>query len=307
MNNSTKIYDETILRLLGIPEITPCLPEILKSSQVAGIVTQQAAEKTGLEPGIPVVGGMFDVTANAIGSGLVRPGQFCTIAGTWNINIAIGQQPFTPKKIRQCTIYGDDTYYSYVDSSATSASNLEWFLQNVLDGSCNYEQFERVITQYQPDDVDILFLPLVNGGLRNDNPGALFYGLKSYHTKDDMLRAIAEGIVFAHYYHIENLLAEGLKKGDTLFFTGGASRNRQWSQMFADMMQMRVEVPESEQTGTLGDCIIASVGAGVFSDIREAVKQMVRIREMYEPNPNYAEIYQKKYARFVDVLERVTG
>jgi L-xylulokinase len=306
INNSTKKYDETILKLLGIPEMTPCLPEILKSFQVAGIVTQQAAEKSGLEPGIPVVGGMFDVTANAIGSGLVRPGQFCTIAGTWNINIAVGQQSFTPKKIRQCTIYGDDTLYSYVDSSATSASNLEWFLQNVLDGSCNYEQFEQILARYQPGNIDIFFLPLVNGGLRNDNPGALFYGLTSYHTKDEMLRAIAEGIVFAHCYHIENLLAEGLEKGDTLFFTGGASRNRQWSQMFADIMQMRVEVPESEQTGALGGCIMAGVGAGLFPSIQDAVNRMVRIREVYEPNLTHAEIYQKKYERFVELLERMT-
>jgi L-xylulokinase len=307
MNNRTKSYDESILELLNIPEMTSCLPPVIKSYQVAGTVTQEAASKTGLIAGIPVVGGMFDVTANSVGSGLVRPGQFCTIAGTWNINIAIGQQPFTPKKIRQCTIYGDDNFYSYVDSSATSASNLEWFLQNVLDRSCSYERFEQTIAQYQPGDVEIIFLPLVNGGLRNDDPGAIFYGLKSYHTKDEMLRAIAEGIGFAHYYHIENLLCDGLEKGDTLFFTGGASRNRQWSQMFADIMQMRVEVPESEQTGALGDCIMAGVGASLFPSIQDAVNSMVRIREVYEPNLAHAEIYQKKYERFVELLERVTG
>jgi len=307
MNNRTKSYDDTILELLDIPEMKFCLPEVIKSYQVAGTVTQAAAEKTGLVSGIPVVGGMFDVTANSIGSGLIRPGQFCTIAGTWNINIAIGQQSITPKKIRQCTVYGDERFYSYVDSSATSASNLEWFLRNVLDKRGGYDQFEQTIARYQPGDVDIIFLPFVNGGLRNDNPGAMFSGLKSYHTKDDMLRAIAEGIGFAHYYHVNNLLYEGLERGETMFFTGGASRNRQWSQIFADIMQMRVKVPESEQTGALGDCIMAGVGAGVFPSIQDAVNSMVRIREVYEPNPVYGEIYQKKYERFVELLERVTG
>jgi L-xylulokinase len=307
LNNRTKSYDQTILELLEIPELRSCLPEVIKSSQVAGTVTPEAAEQTGLISGIPVVGGMFDVTANSIGSGLIRQGQFCTIAGTWNINIALGQQPFVPQHIRQCTIYGDDRLYSYIDSSATSASNLEWFLQNVLNKSCSYDQFEHIIAQYQPGDVDIIFLPFVNGGLRNDNPGALFYGLKNYHGRNEMLRAVAEGISFAHYYHIHNLLDEGVKQGDTLFFTGGASKNRHWCQMFADMMQMRVEVPESEQTGALGDCIMAGVGAGVFADFQEAINRMVRIREIYEPNPEYAEVYQKKYERFVELLKRVTG
>ena len=305
LNNLTKAYDPLILELLDIPELQASLPKVLSSSQVAGTVTATAAGQTGLAAGIPVVGGMFDVTANSIGSGLLRPGQFCTIAGTWNIVVAVGPQPLRPKKIRQCAVYGDAQMYSYVDSSATSASNLEWFLQNVLHRSCSYDDFEQIIAQYQPQDVDVIFLPLVNGGLRNDNPGALFAGLKNYHGRNEMLRAIAEGVGFAHYYHIRNLLQEGVQKGDTLFFTGGASRSRQWCQMFADIMQMRVEVPESEQTGTLGDCIMAGVGVGVFPDLPAAMRQMVRIRATYQPNPAHAEAYQRKYERFVTLLERM--
>ena len=307
MNNHTKAYDQAILELIGIPEMLSCLPVVIKSSQVAGAVTPEAAAQTGLISGIPVVGGMFDVTANSIGSGLIRQGQFCTIAGTWNINIALGQHPLIPQHIRQCTIYGDEQLYSYIDSSATSASNLEWFLHNVLNRSCSYDEFEHIIAQYQPSDVDLIFLPLVNGGLRNDNPGALFYGLKNYHGRNEMLRAIAEGIGFAHDYHIQNLLKEGVQKGDTLLFTGGASKNRRWCQMFADIMQMTVKVPESEQTGALGDCIMAGVGAGVFADLHEAITRMVRIGEVYEPNPAYAARYQKKYERFVELLEKMSA
>lgn len=304
-NNQTKAYDRTILELLDIPEVEGCLPRVLDSAQVAGTVTRMAAVQTGLAEGTPVVAGMFDVVANPIGSGLIRPGQFCTIAGTWNINITIGHKPLVPKAIRQCTIYGDQQFYAYVDSSATSASNLDWFLRNVLHVSGNYAQYEETIARYQPKDTEIIFLPLVNGGLRNDNPGALFYGLKSYHTRDDMLRAVAEGISFAHNYHIQNLLHEGIAKGETLLLTGGASQNQAWCQIFADITQMRVTVPESDQTGALGDCIMAGVGAGIFPDLQTAVQQMVRTRKVYAPNPAYAAVYQQKYARFVDVLERL--
>jgi L-xylulokinase len=164
-----------------------------------------------------------------------------------------------------------------------------------------------VIAEYAPEDVDVLFLPFVHSGLKSDHPGAMFYGLKSIHGRNEMLRAIAEGIGFAHAYHIQNLQSEGIEQGDTVFFTGGASRNKQWCQMFADILQLNVAVPAVEQTGTLGDCIVTGVGAGIFPTIQKAITQMVSVREVYEPRANYAEGYRKKYGRFVDLLNRMIG
>lgn len=305
LNNTTKTYDDRILELLGVPELRDALPDVLESSEAAGTVTAEAVRQTGLTEGIPVVGGLFDLIANSIGSGLIRPGQLCTIAGTWNIYLALGTQPIVPDRSRQCTIYGDSDVFCYIDSSATSASNLEWFLAQILNGSCSYEEFEQVIAA--PRNAEVFFLPFIHSGFRNEHPGAMFYGLKNIHGRDDMLRAIAEGIIFAHTYQLRNLEFDGVEHGDTVIFTGGASRNQAWCQMFADIMQLTVAVPAAEQTGTLGDCIVAGVGAGVFPSIRDAIAQMVSIREVYEPRPNYAEGYRKKYDRFVDLLNRMIG
>jgi L-xylulokinase len=236
---------------------------------------------------------------------LIHPGQLCTIAGTWNIYLALGTQPIIPDRSRQCTIYGDSNVFCYIDSSATSASNLEWFLTQALHGSCSYDKFEQVIAE--PGDAQVFFLPFIHSGFRNEHPGAMFYGLKNIHDRNDMLRAIAEGIIFAHTYQLRNLEFDGVGHGDTVVFTGGASRNKAWCQMFADIMQLTVAVPAAEQTGTLGDCIVAGVGAGVFPSIQDAIVQMVSIREVYEPRPEYAEEYRKKYDRFVDLLDRMIG
>jgi len=302
LNNRTRVYDKNILELLDIPEIKDKMPEVISSYDVAGYITKQAAKETMLKHGTPVVSGLFDVTANSIGSGLVSQKQFCSIAGTWNINIALSKSCIIPERIRQCTVYADDNFYSYIDSSATSSSNLEWFMQNVLSGGCSYDDFERIIAQYGPDDVEIMFMPFIYSGLKNDNPGAVFYGLKSFHGKDDMLRAVAEGIGFAHYYHIKNLVQEGIG-GNTVLLTGGASKNKKWCQLMADIMQMKIEVPESDQTGALGVCIMAGVGTGVFGDIRSAVKNMVKIKQVYEPDPDNKDVYQKKYKRFLELLK----
>ena len=301
-NNTRRSYDRTILELLGITEVEDALPEAIPSCQVAGQLTPDAAEACGLLPGVPVVGGLFDVDANPLGAGLVREGRFCVIAGTWNINVALSRSPITPKHIRQCIIYGDERFYACVDSSATSASNLEWFLQHVLDGQCSYADFEQVIGRYSPRDLDLMFMPFVHSGLRNDNPGATFYGLRSAHGKDDMLRAIAEGIAFAHRYHIQNLIQEGLV-GEAVLLTGGASRNSQWCQIFADILQMSTIVPDSQETGALGSCIAAGIGIGAFSSMEQAVDEMVNAKEAYQPEPTAAGVYGDKYDRFVELLD----
>ena len=185
-----RAYDAVILELLGIAEARAWLPEVRPSHQVTGVVQAGAAEQTGLTAGTPVVAGLFDVTANTLGAGLTDEGQFCSVGGTWSLNVALSRDPRVPTAIRQCTIYADETLYSNIDSSATSAANLEWFLRRALGESVTYQDFERALSAAQPADTAPLFLPFVCGGLRDDDPGGSFLGLRSAHSRDDLLVAV---------------------------------------------------------------------------------------------------------------------
>jgi L-xylulokinase len=302
----TRAYDEAILDLLGIPEARAWLPEVRPSHQVVGTVRADAARQTGLLVGTPVVAGLFDVTANALGIGLVDEGWFCTVGGTWSLNIALSRQPRLPVAIRQCTIYADEAFYSNIDSSATSMANLDWFLHRALGSSATYADFERALTEAQPADAGPLFLPFVCGGLRDDDPGGGFLGLRSAHTRADLLRAIAEGIAFAHRYHIENLRREGLS-GSRVLFTGGASRNRPLCQLLADVLQLPLATPAIEETGALGGCMAAAAGVGVCGSVRDAAGQMAHEQEPFFPDPIRGEIYCHKYQRFLAALDWLGG
>jgi L-xylulokinase len=222
--------------------------------------------------------------------------------GTWNINIALSDMPVRPHKFRQCTIYADDRLYACIDSSATSASNLEWILKNIFHEQIGYDTFETIISGYKADELSLYFMPFIYGGLVPGNPGAAFVGLRSEHTHADMLRAVAEGVAFAHAYHIQNLKREGLK-GDEVLLTGGASRNAAWCQLMADILQMPVLVPQASETGALGACLVAGVGAGCFADIDEGVKRMVKIEATFHPQSATASIYQRKFQRFLEILD----
>lgn len=304
-DNRNRRYSAEALALLKIPEAEAWLPPAFRSTDSVGRIRPDAAAATGLAAGTPVVGGLFDVAANPLGSGLVAEGQFCMVAGTWSINLALSRTPREPLAVRQCTLYGDDLHYSFIDSSATSASNLTWFLDKVLGGQCSYAEFGQAIERFAPHEVDSLFLPFVNGGLRDDDPGAMFLGLRAAQGRDELLRAIAEGIGLAHRYHIHNLRQEGLT-GQHVLFTGGASRNEPWCRLMADILQLPLVVPACVETGALGASVVAAVGSGLFASVSAAVTEMVHVRSRYQPDANHSATYQDKFERFCAAISRLS-
>ena len=295
-NVRTKKYDDVIFNLLNISDIKNALPQIRSAYDIAGTLSKETALITGLVAGTPVISGAFDVASNALGSGLSEAGQFCTIMGTWNIGIGISDQPVQPEHIRQTILYADPQKYALVDSSATSTANLEWFLGNILHKPQNYTLFDQSIADTAQEN-EIIFTPFINCGLGSDNPGCSIHNLRNYHEDTDVLRAIAEGILFAHRYHIENIQQEGLKL-DSICVTGGGSKNPNWCQMLADILQTEVILPQSEETGILGNCILAATGIGCYANIDESIRAMTKIRHQFTPNANKHDYYKQKYEIF---------
>ncbi len=98
MDVRNKCYSRDLLTLYGLAELYEALPPLKLSFEVVGQVTRKAAEETGLAVGTPVVGGLFDVDAGAVGVGTLNAGQACIIAGTWSINEVITQEPLVDQE-----------------------------------------------------------------------------------------------------------------------------------------------------------------------------------------------------------------
>jgi L-xylulokinase len=303
LDNVAGIFNPEILEMLDINEIWKKLPRLLKSYEISGYITEKTGKETDLKKGTPVIAGLFDVDACGIGAGLEKEDQFCSIAGTWNINMSINKNPVKSSFIRQCTLRGDNSSYLMIDSSPTSSSNIDWVLNNISKNKISYKEFEIFLSKYKPENNKVVFLPLVYGGLKKDNSGGMFSNLRSFNNYKDMMGSVAEGICFAHKYHINNLRKSG-SNAETVRLTGGASKNAFWCQMFSDVTNYRVEIPESPQTGTLGLCIMVSIGTGIYKNIKEAISKMVRVKCVYEPRNKENCIYSEKYAKFIDILEK---
>jgi L-xylulokinase len=316
--SGTSLYDSLnrrfspeMLDLYGIADILPALPQPVESHQVAGRVTSEAAALTGLLEGTPVVGGMFDIDASAVGAGVIDEETLCVIAGTWSINEVVSRTPFADPNLVMCTLFAATGRWLVTEPSATSATNLEWFVNNFCyeekmiaqqRGISVYEVCNEMVGGLPPGSTDIIFHPFLFGSNAQANARAGFYGLGAWHTKAHVLRALYEGVVYGHLDHVNRLRRAGLKMS-VARLTGGGARSEVWSQMFSDALELPVEVPAASEIAALGVAMAAGIGAGVYTDYADAVRRAVQIVRRHEPDGDATPKYLARYAEYRCLLE----
>lgn len=309
LNPLTREVDLDLLRMFDLEDACAKFPPLRECTDISGVVTPAASEETGLMAGTRVISGVFDVVACALGSGVYDHKAYSLIAGTWNVNLAIVSQPSQLYETTKYTLFAEEGKYACVESSATSAVNLEWFIDRVLkrfsgEGAANaqlHKMIDNEIEKMKPEDSDVLYTPfLYKSNLVKSMDGA-FVGLKAHHDVYDMLRAIYEGVVFAHCMHIDNLNRSGIAR-DHVILSGGASNSDVWCQMFADVLNRDVAVTGTSQVGALGTAICVATAMGKYANMEEAILTMVRYKKKYIPDPDRHAVYMQKYDRFIQFV-----
>ena len=313
LNLKTGRWAEDALRLLGMEAWIPKLPDLGPSDAVAGTISAAAAAQTGLREGTPVVRGTVDMSASALASHLVRPDQMSVVAGTFSIATTL--HPAAPKMDTVPMLQFPYPLGGYlaVQGSATSASNLEWVVKTVLahggalpeEASGDiYETVNAAVARSLGQVSDTLFFPYLFGGPAGAPAG--FLGMNARTTFDEMMLAVFEGIVFAHKGDIDRALAGAEAASPTLIrLTGGASRSSCWTELFADILDMPVEVPVGSEFGALGVAICAASAIGAYPSLEDAVKGMTGISRRHEVNAERGARHRAKYPRFEAVSEAI--
>ena len=292
LNLHTAAVDPEMFDILGIPEMTECIPPIVGSFDVCGHITEEISGLTGLPKGMPVFGGMFDINACALAMDVTSPEDFCTITGTWSINEYAAKAMIPDGKIDMHSIYCMSEYYLIEDSSPSSCSNLEWF-KNTFFEKLSYKELDEIIAKMSEDSSEVLFYPHIFLG------GGRFSGLMPDTTKYQMLKAVYEGIVFAARVHIEKLLSTR-GRPEKIKLAGGAANSPVWVQMYADILGFPIEVMEAKELGALGAAIAAAYGAEEYGSISEAAAAMSCSKGIIFPNSEKTEKYQQKYKKYIE-------
>ena len=316
MNLHTRSYDRELLRFFGIEEVFDALPPLCEATQICGTVTAEAAAECGLKAGTPVIGGMFDIDACALGVGILDETRICMIAGTWSINEYIRKSPVLDGSVRMNSLFALPEYYLIEESSPTSAGNNAWFMKQLLPelieseeaaGRSVYDRMNEWVESVPPEEFVPVFLPFLMASNVHPNAKACFVGMSANHTRKHLLRSVYEGIAFCHKMHIDRLLRSRETPPVGVRLAGGAANSPVWTQMFADILQLPVETVTVNETGALGCAIAVAAAVGDYRNLGEAVRSMCAVSPAVLPDPAKAEIYAKKYALYKKTIDALDG
>ncbi|NLD58394.1 MAG: carbohydrate kinase [Clostridiales bacterium] len=316
VNLHTCAYDEELLALFGLAAIREALPPLCNSTEIAGYVTEEAAERCGLLPGTPVAGGMFDIDACALAVNVLDENNICMIAGTWSINEYPKKTPVTDGTVLMNSLFCRPGYYLIEESSPTSAGNNQWFISNLLPevareakaaGTSVYEVMNEWVAEVPAEEFVPVFLPFLMASNVHPNAKGSFVGMSMNHTRKHLARSVYEGIAFSHRHHLEKLLATRENRPECIRLAGGAAHSAVWTRMFADIMGIPVETVDVNETGALGSAIAAAAAVGAYASLEEAAKNMCPIGERVCPDMRMHKVYSEKYALYQKTIQCLDG
>ena len=113
-----------------------------------------------------------------------------------------------------------------------------------------------------------------------------------------------EGVTYDILTNIEHLKEFGINP-EMLCATGGGASSEVWLQIKADILSRPVAALESKEAGTAGTCMMTGVALGIYKDLYEAKEKFVKIKKIYEPNPENASLYEKLYNAYKNIYNSI--
>ena len=297
LNAGTRRWDQ---RLCAVVPIDPdWLPPLLAPAQPAGHVCADAAARTGLPPGTPVMAGCSDTAAEALACGAVAPAQgVVKLATAGNVNV-VSARP-RPAADHYCYSHpvAGLVYHSYGTNAA--AASRDWF-QRLLGAPepADYEQLDREVAGVAAGAGGVMFHPYLFGERAPVFDGELrasFLGLRGGHGRAHMLRAVLEGVALSLAECAEAARAAGFAL-EELRIIGGGARSGPWRGIVADALGRPLLVPVLGDASA-GAALLAGVGAGIFPDPAGAAGACSGVSEVIEPDPGRAAVYTELLAMY---------
>ncbi|MBR7173989.1 MAG: xylulokinase [Clostridia bacterium] len=311
---------EPLIHALGLD--MNLFPPTMESTALAGYVTPEAAERTGLRAGTPCFAGGGDAVVQSFGSGLIREGRAGTVIGTAG-NVSMGFEWYTPNPGGKLQAFCGVTPGSYMSfgSTQTAGGALRWFRDELcrdiqakaeLEAVDAFDMMAAEAEQSVPGAGGIVFAPYLSGE-RCPWPDAaargVLYGLSLNTTRADMIRAVMEGIVYSLRQIVE--IYRSFTRVDSLAASGGGAKSALFLRLQADIIGVPVvTLSAASEGGAYGAALIAGMGTGWYRSAEEAVSILKTEREIrpdlsgrtaYE---NAFELYSEIYPALKDVFRR---
>ncbi len=296
-DNETKTWSPELAALIGLnPAI---LPPIVAPEHIVGIVTAEAAARTGLAEGTPVICGSNDTTVEFFGAGAITPGIGGVKLATAGVLYLATQGPSVNPPISCYPHIMPGLYYTATGTNSCASAH-RW-LRDLMFAEGGFAAMDALAAATPAGARGLLFHPYLQGErapywdplLRAD-----FIGLTISHGKSEFARAMYEGLAFSIRDLLEAARALGQSFG-TIRLMGGGARSACWRQIIADVTGLTIERTEAADA-SFGAALLAGIGTGIFASPEDAVARCVRLRDVTTPNPESQQFYSKLFEIYKD-------
>lgn len=305
LDRATATWSAELCALAGIQPRQ--LPNLLTAGAVAGELRPEITMATGLPPGVLVVIGGHDQCCAALGMGVTAPGQLMLASGTaWVLTALTPDLPVT--RIPP----GMELNYHILPGLHTVSQLLggfgaviAWWLALLWpDAEERYPALEAALAESPPGARDLRFLPIGGSAQLGDGRGG-FLGLRLDHTRNDMSRALCEGIAYEVRWALDALAASHLPPA-RMWMAGGATQSSFWPQLIADVTGVPVYVAPHANWQARGAAILAGVGADLLDgDLAVTAERWQQTGAEVMPNFQRQSHYIAAYADYRRVCGRV--
>lgn len=290
-----KCWSKEMIEICGISEEQ--LPKLFESYEVVGTLKGEIASELGLSEQVKVVAGAGDNAAAAVGTGTVGEGK-CNISLGTSGTIFISSKNFGVDEHNALHSFDHaDGNYHLMGCMLSAASCNKWWMDEVLRTK-EYGEEQKKITKLGENNV--FYLPYLMGerSPHNDPKArATFTGMTMDTTREDMTQAVLEGVAFGLRDSLEVARNLGIKIERTKICGGGA-KSPLWKKIIANVMNLKVDVIESEEGPGYGGAMLAAVGCGAFASVEDAADKLVKVVDTVEPEESLVRKYEERYRQF---------
>lgn len=276
------------------------LAECYESYECVGTVLPEIADELGIPHTVKVAAGAGDNAAAAVGTGTVGD-NMCNISLGTSGTVFISSRKFGVDKYNALHSFAHaDGSYHLMGCMLSAASCNKWWMDDIV-GTKDYAAEQAAITSLGENHV--YFLPYLMGERsphNNPNARGTFIGMTMDTTRADMTQAVLEGVAFALRDSLEVAKSLGIRLERTKICGGGA-KSPLWKKMIANILNLKVDVIESEEGPALGGAMLAAVACGEYKDVEEIAAKVVKVVDTVEPDPELVAKYDARYARFKEI------
>ncbi len=292
-----KCWSKEMLEICGVREDQ--MAEVFESYEKVGRILPEMAERLGIPESTVVAAGAGDNAAAAVGTGTVGEGA-CNISLGTSGTIFISSEHFgVDKKNGLHSFAHADGAWHLMGCMLSAASCNKWLLEEILKTD-DYAGEQAAIAAEKLGKNHVFFLPYLMGErspINDTSARGTFTGITMDSTRADLVQAVLEGVAFAIRDSLEIARSQGIDIQRSNICGGGA-KSPLWKKIFANVLNIKLDIVESEQGPGMGGAMLAMVADGAYPSVREACTSLVHVVDTIEPEPELAALYEKRYQEY---------